>query len=368
MDKRRPHQTKIEVELEEETQKLNDHIQRAHKKAHSEWKSAKKDAEDRVLKTQNRVKRDIAAEEQRIEQMKREAADSLSEKRTMIEEHLKQRRHKLEKELEKQERDEIKKALEEDGKLEVQRKKAEDEVDEEKRVADEWLKSEKKLLRGRMREAEHNARAQWEHQMEAAVKKELEHKRRKREQRMLAQQREAEEVMRQKDWERRQKRKIGEEQQRAREQMRHRDRNSEQTSARIVKAWMRYKADWKRIKERGELSFSDIPWPTVQKPDHALDFTPGALRQLLLSPHHSVGVPSRDRLHSELRRWRSTAFTASILPMVIALDKSKVKLGAEFVAQTLNKLLEGERASDNAGRSSRAAQRPLTSTSFVSYL
>lgn len=342
MDKRRPRQTKIEVELEKEAQILNDHIQRARKTAHSGWKSAKKDAENRVFKTQCRVKRDIAAEEQRIEQMKREAADSLSEKRTMVEEYLKQRRHELEEELEKQERDEIEKALEEDGKLEVQRKKAEDEVDEEKRVADEWLKSEKKLLRGRMQEAEHNARAQWEHQMEAAVKKELEHKRRKREQQMLVQQREAEEEMRQKDWEQSQRRKIREKQQQAREETRYQDRNSEQTSARIVKAWMRYEADWKRIKERGELSFSDIPWPTVQKPDHALDFTPRALRQLLLSPYHSVGVPSRDRLRSELRRWRSTAFTASILPMVIASDESKEKLGAEFVAQTLNKLLEGE--------------------------
>ena len=93
----------------------------------------------------------------------------------------------------------------------------------------------------------------------------------------------------------------------------------------------------------------------MQKPDNALYFTPGALRQLLLSSFHSVGMSSRDRLRSELRRRHSTAFTAGILPMVMALDKSKVKLGAEFVAHTLNKLLEGERASDDAGRSSRDA-------------
>ena len=85
----------------------------------------------------------------------------------------------------------------------------------------------------------------------------------------------------------------------------------EQRRTGIIKARTKYESIWRKIKEPNEtpLYFSDITWPTLQAPTHALDIPIDAIRNFLLSPDHSSQASVERRLRSELGRWRSDALS-----------------------------------------------------------
>lgn len=119
------------------------------------------------------------------------------------------------------------------------------------------------------------------------------------------------------------------------------------------------------LTSRDLISFSSVPWPVLQPPkaytSNASDSsTEGdglnalstlAIAQFLLSPEHSGGVPTRERLRGAIRRWHSDKFSRFEKRMKGKGDEEvgegeerrRIMEGVGVVARALTQLLELER-------------------------
>jgi hypothetical protein len=68
---------------------------------------------------------------------------------------------------------------------------------------------------------------------------------------------------------------------------------------------------------------------------------PEAICEFLLSPAHSPGVSSKDRIRAALRRWHPDKF-ARLLGLVVESDRDAVTDGVGIVVRCLNEMLERE--------------------------
>lgn len=169
--------------------------------------------------------------------------------------------------------------------------------------------------------------------------------------------------------------------QRLAEQQRHEDQKRQQQERRalreerkrvehtrrareIANAWSSYETRWTLLSQSqgrrqlggtsSSLTFERIPWPVADSPldgrrttrrtaldEHEHLLRPEAICEFILSPAHSPGVSSKDRIRAALRRWHPDKF-ARVLGMVAESDRDAVADGVGIVVRCLNEMLERE--------------------------
>ncbi|ETW80376.1 hypothetical protein HETIRDRAFT_418398 [Heterobasidion irregulare TC 32-1] len=339
----------LELELEEERKKVNNLIMRERKMAHAEWETLMKVAHDDILKLETHSNEECLAEDEKVETLRREVMDRLSEERKEIDDQLKRMRDELEGRWEDRKGVEMSRILEKEREAAEQKRLVEEAAEQKKKLVNEKLKMESEKLYERVRGAEHSARSEWKERMSAAVRNWLEAEKKRKEEQILAQEEEAEMHKRRRDQERREKRKGEDNQRQVAEQKRREELAIDKARTRIVEAWTQYESRWRKIKEQDTiLSFSSVPWPTLKVPKHALDIPIDEVRQLILSPDHSGGASAEERLRLECQRWHPDAF-ADILSRATESDRMKVELGRHLVMALLELLQESEGAASMDG-------------------
>ncbi|ETW80372.1 hypothetical protein HETIRDRAFT_418395 [Heterobasidion irregulare TC 32-1] len=351
----------LDAELEKHARERYDAIQRAHDDALVEWTVGKKAAMDAISKIESGLKELFADGEQRVMKISKEAAEELSKERKELERKMSEKRKEyddmlkkcqkqLEDELELKQSTRLNDVMEKQRAVEDERRAAKEKGENERKHIADSLKAKRRELHARIQSAESTARIKWEGQVEATVKAAAEEKM-KQEQRMLAQQRDADGNMRLRERECRGRSKREEDRHQAAEHKRQRESAQEKARAHIIEAWTTYKARWKKIESEPQgkpLPSSDIPWPTLKKPMHSLDITIGSMRELIMSPYHSTGETIEARLYSERSRWNEDSF-ASILSKVDEADRQSVKLGANLVRKLLKELSKESEGSPSVG-------------------
>ena len=330
----------LELELEEERRKVNDLILHERKKTHAEWETLRRVAHDDILKLETLSKEECAAEDEKVEALRRKVMDRLSEERKEIDDQLKRMKDELEERWEDRKGLEMSRILEKEREAAEQKRLVEEAAEQKKKLVNGKLKMESEKLYERVRGAEHSARSEWKERMSAAVRKWFEVEKKRKEEQILAQEEEAEMHKRRREQERREKRQGEDNRRQAAEQNRREELAIDKARTRIVEARTEYESRWRKIKEQGTiLSFSSVPWPTLKAPNHALDIPIDEMRQLILSPDHSGGASAEERLRLECQRWHPDAF-ADILSRVIESDRMKVELGRHLVMTLLEELLQ----------------------------
>ncbi|KAG8961406.1 hypothetical protein FRC00_012369 [Tulasnella sp. 408] len=109
--------------------------------------------------------------------------------------------------------------------------------------------------------------------------------------------------------------------------------NSSRTK--VVDAYNRYSAFWKGAYSPRTLTFSSVPWPVVDAPKHPTSLNVNAVRSFLLSPHHSQGVPARERVEHAQSVWEPKSFMATYGPKMREDDKEKIERTLLFLQGTL---------------------------------
>ncbi|KAG8920755.1 hypothetical protein FRC01_000612 [Tulasnella sp. 417] len=103
----------------------------------------------------------------------------------------------------------------------------------------------------------------------------------------------------------------------------------------VVDAYNRYSAFWKGAYSPRTLTFSSVPWPVVDAPKHPTSLNVNAVRSFLLSPHHSQGVPARERVEHAQSVWEPKSFMATYGPKMREDDKEKIERTLLFLQGTL---------------------------------
>ncbi|KIO31893.1 hypothetical protein M407DRAFT_241633 [Tulasnella calospora MUT 4182] len=103
----------------------------------------------------------------------------------------------------------------------------------------------------------------------------------------------------------------------------------------VVDAYNRYSAFWKGAYSPRTLTFSSVPWPVVDAPKHPTSLNVNAVRSFLLSPHHSQGVPARERVEHAQSVWEPKSFMATWGPKMREEDKEKIERTLLFLQGTL---------------------------------
>ncbi|KAG8979942.1 hypothetical protein FRC05_007385 [Tulasnella sp. 425] len=103
----------------------------------------------------------------------------------------------------------------------------------------------------------------------------------------------------------------------------------------VVEAYNRYAKFWQGAYSPRTLTFSSIPWPVVDAPKHPTSLNVNAVRSFLLSPHHSQGVPARERVEHAQSVWEPKSFMATWGPRMREDDKEKIERTLLFLQGTL---------------------------------
>ncbi|KAG8989311.1 hypothetical protein FRB90_002318, partial [Tulasnella sp. 427] len=104
----------------------------------------------------------------------------------------------------------------------------------------------------------------------------------------------------------------------------------------VVDAFNRYSAFWKGSYSPRTLTFSSVPWPVVDAPKHPTSLNVNAVRSFLLSPHHSQGVPARERVEHAQSIWEPKSFMATLgHKMREEEEKEKIERTLLFLQGTL---------------------------------
>ncbi|KIP08467.1 hypothetical protein PHLGIDRAFT_18913 [Phlebiopsis gigantea 11061_1 CR5-6] len=82
-----------------------------------------------------------------------------------------------------------------------------------------------------------------------------------------------------------------------------------------------------------------VPWPLLSEPRSVEEIRSARVTMFVLSPHHSQGQTTKDRVRSALRRWHPDRF-GRILARVKEEDRPQVEVGVGIVVRCLNDLLE----------------------------
>lgn len=107
----------------------------------------------------------------------------------------------------------------------------------------------------------------------------------------------------------------------------------------ITSAWEIYERNWAIILSTSDLlSFSSIPWPTLNKPLRPSSITPAAISAFLLSESHSGSRKPKDRIREALRRWHPDRF-GRLMQRVPLEEKETIEEAVGVVARCLNELL-----------------------------
>jgi len=227
------------------------------------------------------------------------------------------------------------------------------ENEEEKRQRLARHEREAEELRKRQREREEGARQrQREREEEEARQRQARRQRQREREAEEARQREREEEVRQR-------------------RARQREREEARRVCEIANAWKSYETRWSELNQSwsqqqvggsASLTFEKIPWPVaVSVADSSLDgprtrkaleehlLRPQAIREFILSPAHSSGVSSKDRIRAALLRWHPDKLVR-MLGMIVESDMDAVTDGVAIVVRCLNEMLERENeALDAAG-------------------
>jgi hypothetical protein len=150
------------------------------------------------------------------------------------------------------------------------------------------------------------------------------------------------------------KRRLAEERVRILNEMKEQQRREqERRSGAIVDAWKRYDSRWTALlapssgtatsQSPATLRFKDIPWPVVRPPLNVSQIEPASIGLFLLSPHHSRGLSTKDRLRNAQLRWHPDRFRR-ILRRVVEQDKAAVEEGVGIVSRCLNDLMSREQS------------------------
>nr|GAT56288.1 predicted protein [Mycena chlorophos] len=120
---------------------------------------------------------------------------------------------------------------------------------------------------------------------------------------------------------------------------------SESVAARKEKAmkqrWIQYDLGCKRADEAepGSLSFNEVPWPVLRPPTlKKTDILEGDVEAFLLSPLHSVGLGSKERLKAALLRWHPDRCRVGLLTKVKESERAQVEAVAQMVARELTSI------------------------------
>ncbi|KAG9041064.1 hypothetical protein FS837_012776 [Tulasnella sp. UAMH 9824] len=122
-----------------------------------------------------------------------------------------------------------------------------------------------------------------------------------------------------------------------------------------------------RLKSR-TLTFSSVPWPVADVPEHPTSLNSSAVRSFLLSPHHSQGVPARERIEHAQSVWEPKSFMATYGPKMHEEDKKKIERALIFLQGTLRILhnevvaADSESLQDNASITSLSSPGMTTSS------
>ena len=133
------------------------------------------------------------------------------------------------------------------------------------------------------------------------------------------------------------------EDERERQRVRRREKERIQKDTAEREAWEGYEAAWAKLASNESssepLSFEAIPWPLLSTPKGVDDIRPARITMFVLSPQHSRGQTTKDRVRAALRRWHPDRF-GRILARVKEEDRTRVEEGVGIVARCLNDLLE----------------------------
>ena len=107
----------------------------------------------------------------------------------------------------------------------------------------------------------------------------------------------------------------------------------------VANAWAIYEQNWAAISSSsGSLSFSSIPWPTLNRPSGPSSITLEAISSFLLSDAHSNSQKPKERIKEALRRWHPDRFVR-FLRRVLPEDRAVVEEAVGVVARCLNELM-----------------------------
>lgn len=120
----------------------------------------------------------------------------------------------------------------------------------------------------------------------------------------------------------------------------------EDAQRRALERWATYEAAWTKLNSSIELlSFGDIPWPLVNKPNDPVQLRDkNVIAQFLFETLHIPGVRSsrKDRLRTSLLRWHPDKLGA-LLTRVKEEDVEAVKDGVDAVVISLMELQDQEK-------------------------
>jgi len=123
----------------------------------------------------------------------------------------------------------------------------------------------------------------------------------------------------------------------------------EAAQRRALERWAKYETAWTKLNSSTELlSFGDIPWPLVSKPDDPTQLRDrDAIAQFLFETLHIRGVKSsrKDRLRTSLLRWHPDKLGA-LLARVKEEEVDAVKDAVDAVVIVLMELQDQEKVVD----------------------
>ncbi|EJD02998.1 uncharacterized protein FOMMEDRAFT_123128 [Fomitiporia mediterranea MF3/22] len=109
----------------------------------------------------------------------------------------------------------------------------------------------------------------------------------------------------------------------------------------ILNAWTIYEKNWADISSPSSsepLTFSNIPWPTLNRPSGPSSITLAAVSAFLLSETHSVNQKPKERIKEALRRWHPDRFVRFLRRVPLG-ERQMVDEAVGVVARHLNELL-----------------------------
>ncbi|KAG8844854.1 hypothetical protein FRB96_002814 [Tulasnella sp. 330] len=107
---------------------------------------------------------------------------------------------------------------------------------------------------------------------------------------------------------------------------------------RVHDAYARYTAFLSATRSPRRVTFDSVPWPMVDPPKYLTSITVHAVRSFLFSPHHSVGIPARQRVEAAQALWDPAQFWARFGGLVKSEDRELIERALMFLSGTLRML------------------------------
>ncbi|EJD46844.1 hypothetical protein AURDEDRAFT_35511, partial [Auricularia subglabra TFB-10046 SS5] len=87
------------------------------------------------------------------------------------------------------------------------------------------------------------------------------------------------------------------------------------------------------------LRWTNIPWPMMRPSRDTESLTYACVATFILSPRHSQGISSTDRVRTALQRWHPEHFEVNWLPKCADREQGKIRDGVGLVVQHLTEVL-----------------------------